>query len=441
MNELAIFLHLGSAILLRPQRGALLPPAWEDAHMNRTILAVALVFLTIATAADKPTLKQLYDRHRWFDLRDAIKDQDAPPLYKGAVASALNHPKEAEKFFNDAIKLNPKSEIASEARDMLTDLYGRSGRYHEALHELDESLKAAPGRADLVNGRALYAGWAEHGDQSVAATRPSAFQGSVSRDGVVLPVFIHGKTAHWTLDTGANFSMISEKEAAMFGVAVDESSAAVADGAGGAAKIRTAVIDELSVGETRLRNVAFLVLSDSQEPMSDMQPGERGLIGIQIPFALQSLAWKSDGTFETGFVVSGANSHSSNLFFDGLTPVTRVLFDGKQLDFELDSGEQAGSQLWTPFADVFAALLKERGTKSKKQVTETGGSNERDIIELPEIQFRVGGFDATLRPARVFSKPVGNDFRYGHLGMDVLSQARAVRINFEAMTLELLPLQ
>jgi hypothetical protein len=70
----------------------------DDAHMNRTILAVALVFLTIATAADKPTLKQLYDRHRWFDLRDAIKDQDAPPLYKGAVASALNHPKEAELF-------------------------------------------------------------------------------------------------------------------------------------------------------------------------------------------------------------------------------------------------------------------------------------------------------------------------------------------------------
>jgi Aspartyl protease len=227
----------------------------------------------------------------------------------------------------------------------------------------------------------------------------------------------------------------------MFGVAVDESSATVADGAGGAAKIRTAVIDELSVGETRLRNVAFLVLSDSQEPMSDMQPGERGLIGIQVPFALQSFAWKSDGTFETGSVANGANSHSSNLFFDGLTPVTRVLFDGKQLDFELDSGEQAGSQLWTPFADVFAALLKECGTKSKKQVTETGGSNERNIIELPEIQFRVGGFDATLRPARVFPKPVGNDFRYGHLGMDVLSQAREVRINFEAMTLELLPLQ
>jgi len=66
-----------------------------------------------------------------------------------------------------------------------------------------------------------------------------------------------------------------------------------------------------------------------------------------------------------------------------MTPVTRVLFDGKLLDFELDSGEQSGSQLWTRFADDFATLLKERGSKSKKQVTEVGGSKEREIIELP----------------------------------------------------------
>jgi hypothetical protein len=261
----------------------------------------------------------------------------------------------------------------------------------------------------------------------------------VSRDAIVLPVSIHGKTAHWALDTGANFSLISEKEAAMFGAAVDDSSASVTDSAGGAAKIRTAVIDELSIGDTRLRNVAFLVLSDSQEPISDLQPGERGLIGIQVPVALQSLAWKSDGTFEAGAAVASRKNRGENLCFDGTTPVTRVLFDGKLLDFELDSGEQSGSQLWTRFADDFATLLKERGTKSKKKVTEVGGSNERDIIELPEMHFRVGGLDATLRPARVYSKPVGDEFHYGHLGMDVLSQAREVRLDFASMTFDLLP--
>jgi hypothetical protein len=406
--------------------------------MIKTILAGVSIFLAIATAGDKPTLKQLCDQHRWFELRDAIQDHDAPPLYRGAVASAFNHAKEAEKYFNAAIKLDAKSDGASYARDMLADLYGRTGRYQDALRVLDDSLKIHPGRADLINARVLFAALAKHGDQSVADVRPSTFRGSVSRDGIVLPVSVHGRTAHWALDTGANFSLISEKEAAMFGVAVDDSSASVNDGAGGAAKIRTAVIDELSIGGTRLRNVAFLVLSDSQEPMSDLPPGERGLIGIQVPVALQSFAWKSDGTFETGAAAAGRKNRGENLCFDGATPVTRVLFDGKLLDFELDSGEQSGSQLWTHFADDFATLLKERATKGKKQVTEVGGSNERDIIELPEMHFRVGGFDATLRPARVYSKPVGNQFHYGHLGMDVLSQAREVRLDFVSMTFDLL---
>lgn len=134
---------------------------------------------------------------------------------------------------------------------MLIDLYGRTGRYQDALRTLDDSLRIHPGRVVPVNERALFAAWAKHGDQSVADIRPSTFHGSVSRDGIVLPVLIHGKTAHWALDTGANVSLISEKEAAMFGVVVDDSSASVTDGAGGAAKVRTAVIDELTFHRRR----------------------------------------------------------------------------------------------------------------------------------------------------------------------------------------------
>jgi hypothetical protein len=34
-------------------------------------------------------------------------------------------------------------------------------------------------------------------------------------------------------------------------------------------------------------------------PMSDWQPGERGVIGLPIVIALQSIGWRSDGTFQT----------------------------------------------------------------------------------------------------------------------------------------------
>jgi hypothetical protein len=38
-----------------------------------------------------------------------------------------------------------------------------------------------------------------------------------------------------------------------------------------------------------------------------------------------------------------------------------------------------------------------------------------------------------LRPANVFSPPIGNDLQHGNLGLDVLSQAAEVMIDFQAM--------
>jgi hypothetical protein len=49
------------------------------------------------------------------------------------------------------------------------------------------------------------------------------------------------------------------------------------------------------------------------------------------------------------------------------------------------------------------------------------------------------GFDATFRPAHFYSKPVSDEFHYGHLGMDELSQARDIRLEFASMTFDLLP--
>ena len=74
------------------------------------------------------------------------------------------------------------------------------------------------------------------------------------------------------------------------------------------------------------------------------------------------------------------------------------------------------------------------GRKGTKAVHQIGGSTEQQIVVIPRISLRVGGFDALLQPANVFSKPVGNDFQHGNLGVDVLSQASDVSIDFRAMS-------
>ena len=83
--------------------------------MKTAICACALILVAVAAVADQTDLKSLYDEHRWFELRDAIQSQNAPPLYKGAVASAFNDTKAAEKYFNEVIRLSPISATAGDA--------------------------------------------------------------------------------------------------------------------------------------------------------------------------------------------------------------------------------------------------------------------------------------------------------------------------------------
>jgi hypothetical protein len=230
---------------------------------------------------------------------------------------------------------------------------------------------------------------------------------------------------------------MSDSEARSLGVSIDESSADIKDSAGGTTKMRTAVVDDLAIGYTHIRNVAFLILPDSQQPMRDLPPGQRGLIGIQIPVALGAIAWKSDGTFQFGMLKTPGSP--KNVSFDDLNPVVRGEFEGRELDCVLDSGDAAGSQLWRRFAQDFDVLVKENGTKSEKQVMEVGGANIRQTMMLPELKFTVGGLDATLRRAQIFSKPVGDDYHHCLLGLDVLSQAREVRIDFQSMFVQLVP--
>ena len=150
--------------------------------------------------------------------------------------------------------------------------------------------------------------------------------------------------------------------------------------------------------------------------------------------AIQAIRWTRDGTCQVGSNPIRSGQVDVNLAFDGVTPVTRVQVSGRPIEMVLDSGNQGGTQLWERFAHDFPKLVS-GGLKSNRRVTQIGGSVEREVVALPEVRLRVGGFDALLQPANIFSKPVGNDLQHGNLGVDVLSQAGEVAIDFRAMSL------
>ena len=138
-----------------------------------------------------------------------------------------------------------------------------------------------------------------------------------------------------------------------------------------------------------------------------------------------------------GTGANGAAPAEANLVFDWFTPIARVRFEGAWLELMLDTGNTGGSQLWERFSRDFPALVSERGRKGVKRLTQVGGSRELEAIVIPELRVRIGGFDTVLQPATVFPKPVGNDLRHGNLGMDLLSQASTVTIDFPTMSMTL----
>jgi len=408
----------------------------------RQLLAVAAIAggfwsAVVAQAPSDMSPQQLYERHRWFELRDAIAGNTVPPLYSGAVASAFNRTADAERLLNRAVREASTIEVANEAREALGNLYMRLGRSSDMLRVFDELLAVAPSRSDVRNVLQAFESFRRLPNQSARVGWERPFRCSVSANGVRLPVIVNGKAVEWLFDSAFSHSALSESEARMLGVVSMRGARATAeDFAGGTTSTRTAVAGRMTVGDAELRNVPVLVFPDSQPPWNEQAPGKRGTIGLPVILALEGIRWTRDGTCQVGSSSKRPAKADVNLAFDGVTPVTRVQLLGKPLEFVLDTGNQGGTQLWERFGGDCPDVAS-RGRKGTRQVHQIGGSEEREILVIPELRLRVGEFDGVLQPANMFFKPVGNDLQHGNLGLDVLSQSTEVTIDFQAMSLTL----
>jgi hypothetical protein len=105
------------------------------------------------------------------------------------------------------------------------------------------------------------------------------------------------------------------------------------------------------------------------------------------------------------------------------------------VDLVVDTGASY-TRLWPRFKEDFATLIAS-GQAGATSVTGVAHGIQSGSITLPELKLRVGGFNAALRPATVLLKEttIESRWRHGNLGMDLLSQATTVTMDFAAMTL------
>jgi predicted aspartyl protease len=416
-------------------------PAFNPAVLRR-VLPFILAFAaasSVSFAEYSEDLRNLYDGHHWFQLRDAVSKTESRRLYQGAVAAAFNQRDRAETFLLRVIAATSPAEEVGPARELLIHLYLRLGQYSKATSQMKDQMAANSAKPVSNADKAMFAMMSRLPDLTVAARGDSTLHYEMRGASLSVPLSVNEKPAHFLLDSDSNMSVISESEAKRLGMSLigGEVSVTGVDGSAGSGA-RMAVAKDLVVGGFHFNSVAFLVLRDDQEPFVEWSAGTRGILGLPVILGFETLRWRRDGTIEIGFASGTEDLSHANLCFDNDDPIAQLEFNGKKLEFVLDTGGE-NSELWPSFAKDFAALLKQSGKKGSKTLTGYTGTGDVDVVTLPEVHLALGDFTGVLRPAPVLTKPTvgASHWYYGRVSMDILNQAHTVTIDFKAMTITL----
>jgi predicted aspartyl protease len=391
--------------------------------MLATLLAAALSGLHAQTPDDR--LHELYRTRQWFELRTALT-ATAPLHIRGVVASRFNDVTVAEPLLRRVIREGPRSEEATDAHNVLMQIYIRTGQYARARREIDAWTAAQGDGAALREATKDAAIFRDLPDQNTGPRRRAQL---VHEPGeITLPVTINGKRADYLFDTGAWISLITRQEVARLGLSVRDGDRPLSDGVLTAA-VRTVVVPELTVGGTRFRNVSFAVID---------APGEFGILGVPVLLGLGRIDWSQASTVETGGVASAAEPRTPNLIFDGNHLLLRMKAFDKDVLTLFDTGAQT-TDLTANFAAAFPDVVR-RGEKSTKELTGIGGTHTAESVRLPSIAFTIGDRVATLRPAHVVLENfpgMGADCCVGNAGSDLVKQGAGFAIDLTRMTLTL----
>ena len=311
-----------------------------------------------------------------------------------------------------------------------------AGRFRMALKDRRAALDRQRIPCESDDACRLLSAFGRYPDLEPGAVRVTTVTGERRRGHLFLPVTIGGISAHYILDTGAAYSVITESEAARLALPVTQVNAGtIGDGSGKGLPItKVAYAKTLKLGGIEFKNVQFLVASDALSPMvwNELPAGWRGVLGIQVLRACETLHWDAAGVVQLGRR-SRPDGAASKLRLRGTSITTEARFANRQLDLVLDTGA-TWSCLFTPFADSFPGLVKQFGKPGTTRSGGAGGDTELQTRVLPEVAMLLGGFRVSLREVHIIPR---ERHHYGNIGLDVLSQAPEITIDLHSMKLTL----
>lgn len=264
-------------------------------------------------------------------------------------------------------------------------------------------------------------------DQAPSATETFRDKAGLARARVSL----NGIGQEAVLDTGANLSVLSETAATRLHVRILDGAASVGSASRAAVPVRIGVADELRIGGTTLRNVAFLILEDKQLQLP--LPGGYAIdaiIGFPVFRAIGSIRFEN-ARFAMGNAVpaEGAarmTARGSDLFVEATV-------NGVPVALHLDTGA-SDSSLSPAFAASHRSII-EKEKVSRDRIAGAGGITARDIIVWKPARIEVGGQTAML-PGIAITVQESAEMKtqnYGTLGQDFLKKAGSFSVDFRSM--------
>lgn len=306
----------------------------------------------------------------------------------------------------------------------LMSLYARQGAFMAAVGAGEAASQLDPPSASLQQALDFFRGLS-----GVAPTRALASpsgHAAVKRDLAGLmraEMTIGGVSAGTILDTGANFSAITESLAKRMGLRMLEANVSVGSSSRDAVASRLGVAEHLTIGGADFSSVVFIVLPDKDLSFANGAYTIEAILGMPVFFEMGRIGViKVDG--KEVFVFGDeapAVSVSRNILYNGMAPLMGLGVDvaGKpaRLSMLIDSGAQKTSFEGRLLQD-HPALVEGAATVTSQRGGAGGTVTSDNTRRIAKLNVKIGEKAVTLSNADVHD--TSNEERHGILGLDAL---------------------
>ena len=243
---------------------------------------------------------------------------------------------------------------------------------------------------------------------------------------------VHNITAPWILDTGANFSVVSESFARQLGLILSTGVAHTQGATGAENPLHVAILDTLPIGTAIVHNVVLLVLPDANLTIGS---GRKkyvipAILGYPVFQALGIIRFTHDQRFQAGPTLA-VTGDSAPIYMEKLNVLFSVRTHNLSRLFLFDSGANATSFFLPYYRDFAADFLHEKqGTRNGYGA---GGTSTDQVYILDNVDLELANRLINLQHIAVFKAPQNTlaDSYEGALGRDFIN-------SLDTLTLDLI---